>query len=91
MPPKPFQVVKATSLFLKYVANQIAIIQQNPLAIIVSFQAHGQLPAILDLKVNFIADGLILAGTGAGADQEVIGKARDLSKIEDHQVEGFLG
>src|SRR5688500_15170812 len=89
--PQPLQIVKCTSLFLENVTNQVTIIQKNPLAVIVAFKAHGQFAAILHLKVNLVADSLVLAGVGTGTDQEVIGKAGDLSEIKDNQIEGFLG
>ena len=67
-------------------ANQIAIILQNPLTIVISFKTDGNLAPRFHLKIDFVTDGLILTGIGSGADEEVIGKAGDLSKVEDDQI-----
>ena len=41
--------------------------------------------------MNLVTDGLILADVGAGTDDEVIGEAGNLAKIEDDDVECFFG
>ena len=40
--------------------------------------------------MNLVSYGLILADIGAGTDDEVIGEAGDLAKIEDDDVECFF-
>ena len=91
VPPQPLQIVVAARAVQENMANQIAIILQNPLAVVIPFQADGNFASIFHLGIDLVADGLVLAGIGTGANQEIIGKTGDFSKIENYQVQGFLG
>lgn len=86
MPPKPLQIIITTSFIEENVANQVAIVLKDPFAVIVPFQADREFAPTLHLEIDFIADGLILARVGTGTDEEVIGKAGNLSQIEDYQI-----
>jgi hypothetical protein len=41
--------------------------------------------------MNFIRYGLVLSGIRSGADDEVVGEAGDLSKVENYNVRSLLG
>jgi hypothetical protein len=68
------------------VHDKIAVILENPLGVLVAFNADGQLAAVFHLEVDLVTDCLVLASIGAGADQEVIGEGGDLSEVEDDNV-----
>ena len=72
--------------------QQVAVIGQHPLGLVVTLDADGQLAgALLQLKADFVADGLNLAGVGACGDDEEIGEGSDAGEVEDQDVGGFLG
>jgi hypothetical protein len=89
--PETLEIVKGPCGGQEDVNDEIAIILEDPLGVFVSLDADRHLAAVLHLQVNFIADGLVLAGIVAGADQKIICKTGDLSKIQDHNVLRLLG
>jgi hypothetical protein len=72
------------------VYQEVAVIAQDPFALVVTFDAVGPLPALAELHFNPISDGLILAGVGTRADDEKVGKRGDTGQIEDTDVGGLL-
>src|SRR3954453_473223 len=84
VPPKPLEILIAACAVQEHVDDQITVVLQNPFRIVIAFKAYRDVTPIFQLMVNLITDSLILAGVGAGADEEIIGKAGDLSQIEDH-------
>ena len=91
MPPQPLQIVITSRAVKKNVADQVAIILKNPLPVVIPFQADGEFASVLHLGIDLVANGLILAGVRAGTNQEIIGETGNFSKIENYQVQGFLG
>src|SRR5688572_24622405 len=47
VPPQPFQVVVGARPLQEDMADQVTIILQDPLAVVIAFQAHWQLAAVL--------------------------------------------
>lgn len=90
MPPETFQVVVGAGACQKNVDDEIAVVLENPLGVFVTFDADRELTLVLQLQVDFIADGLILPRAAAGTDQEVVGKGGDFLKIEDNDLLRFL-
>lgn len=68
-----------------------AVIHQHPFRIMVAFNAQGMLAKLLELHLDFIRDGLNLAGVGAAAYNEVIGERRNLAQVEGYYVARLLG
>jgi hypothetical protein len=73
------------------VDDEIAIILEDPLGVVVPLNADRHLAPVLQLEVNFVTDRLVLPGVVSRADEEVIGEAGDLAKIEDYDIVGLLG
>lgn len=71
--------------------DEVSIVHQNPFGCVIAFHTDRQLSSFLQLLSNFIGNGMALPCIGNGADQEVVGKGSDFSKIENPQVESFLG
>jgi len=71
--------------------NKVAVVAQDPLALIVSFDTIGQVTDLFQLEMDRIRDGLILAGIGAGADYKVIGKGGDTGQVENRNVFSLFG
>ena len=70
--------------------QEIAVIAQNPFAVGIAFYRNGELTALFHLKLDLITDGLILAGVGTAANDEVVGETCYISEVEDNDVVSFL-
>jgi hypothetical protein len=71
--------------------NQIvAVIEQNPLRVLIAFHAIGPLTQFSQLGFDFVRNRLNLPGVGSATDDEEIGKGSDFTKIEDDNVFGLL-
>jgi hypothetical protein len=91
MPPETLEVVVGTRVRLEYVHDEIAIVLENPLGVLVAFDADRHLAAVFQFEVDLVTDGLVLAAAGACANQKEIGERGDLSEIENDDVVGLLG
>lgn len=70
--------------------DQIPIIHQDPFGVVVAFDADGEFASRFYLKVDFVADSLILPYVVSGTNQEVIRETGDLFQIEDYEILCFL-
>ncbi len=86
MTPEALQIIVRAGAREEYVHDEIAVVLQDPLGVLVAFDADGHLALSLHLEIDFVTYGLVLACVGAGADQEVIGKGGNFPKIEDSNV-----
>lgn len=84
--PQAFQIVKLASFVREDVDQQIAVISQNPLGRLVAFHADGTVAVGLQLLLDGVTDRLDLADVRPRADQEVIGKRRDFTHVENPDV-----
>jgi hypothetical protein len=91
VPPQPFEIVVASGSVEENVDNEIAVIHQDPLGVVISFDTDGQVAALLEPEMDFIGDRLILADVGAGTDDEMVGEAGDITQIENNNVQSFFG
>ncbi len=88
--PKAFQVVVETGLFREDMDDEIAVINQYPLACLVAFGAHRKFTELFQLPTHFIRDGLALAQVCRGTDDEVIREGCDFPKVQDLDADGLL-
>lgn len=70
--------------------EEITVIEQNPLALVVAFDASGKVTKLLQLEADFVRDGLVLPRTCARADDEMVGEAGNASQIQNRDVSGFF-
>ena len=71
--------------------QQIAVIGEDPLRLVVAFDTDREFAGlVLELEIDFVADGLHLALVAAGADYEVIGERGDAGEIQDPNVGGLF-
>ena len=89
--PEAFQVVVGTGFLFEDVDYEVAVVYQHPFAAVVAFYADCQFACVLELDVDFVADGLILFGTGSRADDEIVAEAGYFAKVEHLDVGCFLG
>jgi hypothetical protein len=90
MPPKPLEIIKCPGTIQKDVYQVVAVVHQDPLAVVVTLYADRTLTLALQLQVNLVADGLILSWVGAGAENEVIGETGYFPEVEYLDVLSFL-
>jgi hypothetical protein len=90
VPPKAFEIIQSPGAIQEDVDQVIAVIHQDPLGVPVAFNTHGRVPKFFQIELNSVADRLVLASTGAGADDKEIGKTGYVAKIEDADVLGLL-
>jgi hypothetical protein len=68
------------------VNQKIAVVAQDPFALVIAFDRVRQFAALFQLQTNLIDNGLRLAGVCAGADYKIVGEAGDSRKIQDFDV-----
>ncbi len=66
--------------------QKIAVVAQNPLALLIALNAVRQLTVPFELDSDLVGDGLILAGVRTRADYEVVGERRDPGKVQNFDV-----
>lgn len=71
--------------------DEVSIVHQNPLGRVIPFHTDRQFSRLFQLLSNFIGNRMALPCIGDGTDQEKISERSDFSKIENPQVESFLG
>jgi hypothetical protein len=72
--------------------NQVvAVIDQHPLGVFVSFDAVRVLALLLEHRLDLIGDCLDLAGVGARTKYKMVGETGDVAQIEYDDVAGLLG
>lgn len=71
--------------------QKVAVIEQNPLTLFISFDAGREIAVFFQPQADLVGDGLILARTRAGADDEVIGETGDSGEIQNSKIGGLLG
>ena len=84
--PEPLQVIEATRLIIKDMHHEIAVINQNPFGVLITFHARRGITMTLQLLNHFVGDRLHLSPICAGTDDEEIGKAGDTRKIENDNI-----
>ena len=89
--PEAFEVVVGAGFFLEDVDNEVAVVYQHPFAAVVAFYADRRFASAFELDVDLVANGLVLFGTGASADDEIVAEAGNFAKIEHLDVDCFLG
>ena len=71
--------------------NQIvAVIEQHPLRVLITFHAVGPLTQLPELGFDLVGNRLNLPGIGAATYDKEIGKGSDFTKIENDNVFGLL-
>lgn len=70
--------------------QEVAEIAQNPLALVIAFDARRNFAVLLQLQADFVGDCLVLARTRARADDEIIGETGDSGEIQNSDVRGFF-
>ena len=71
--------------------QEIAVIGQNPLGLVVAFDAERQFAGLFQSQPHFVGDGLHVARVGARADHEVIGESGDAGQVQNADIGGFFG
>ncbi len=71
--------------------DEIAVIGQDPLGILIAFDAERQFPEFGKFLAHRVRDGLDLPLVGSGADDEVIGEGSYFLEIQDADIGSFLG
>lgn len=71
--------------------QEVAVIHEDPVGRFVTFGGDRFVAEFGELFADSVADGVVLAGVGAGTNEEIIRKARYAFEVEDFDVEGFLG
>lgn len=69
--------------------HKIAVVEQNPIRILVALNAHRAQALFLEVALHGICDGLYLATICTGADDEVVGEGADGANMEHFQIHGF--
>ena len=91
MAPEAFEVVVGAGLCLEDVDDEVAVVYKHPFAAVVALYADRRFAGAFELDVDFVANGLVLFGTGASADDEIVAEAGNFAKIEHLDVDCFLG
>ena len=71
--------------------DEIPVIAENPFTLIVAFEAVREVADLLQIPMNGVGNGLILAGIGTRTDHEVIGEGGDAREIEHQDVRCLSG
>ena len=91
VPPQALQIVERARTIEEDVHEEVTIVQEYPFPVVVALDVERQFsPLILHLEMNLVSNGLVLAGVGPGADQEVVCEAGDLAKVQNSDVLRFL-
>jgi len=77
--PEPLEIVVGTGFLEKDMDDEVAVVHQDPLGVLIPFHADRQIPAVLELEVNFVRNGLVLPDIRTGADDEIIGEGCDFA------------
>ena len=91
MAPQALQIIITSCFVQKHVNDKIAVIEQNPLSVVVSLNAYGKFTCVLDLQVDFVGNCLILTDVRARTDDEVVGETRDFTQVQNNNVLGLFG
>ena len=91
MPPQAFEIVEFAGVFRKDMDDEVAVIGQNPLGVVVAFDAVGAFAHLREFLADSIADCLDLPLIRAAADHEVISERGDFAEIKNADGGGFLG
>ena len=89
--PKLFQGVVRPRLGLEQMDDHVAVVQQNPAALFVSFDsqpavAHAVFQGVIDL----LAHGVELAAAGAGGQHEVVEDRGEFAHVEHDDVDAAI-
>ena len=71
--------------------DEVAVIGQDPLGILVAFDAERESSEFGKFLAHRVRDGLDLPLIGTGADEEVIGEGSYILKIQDADIGSLLG
>jgi hypothetical protein len=85
--PQAFEAVILASFRGEDVNQHVAVVGQDPLGLVVAFDACRQFASLLfELDRYFVTDGLDLSLIGARADDKEIGKRSNTSEVENLEV-----
>ena len=70
--------------------DHVAKIGKNPVAGLITLDTERPLAVLLHLKSDFVADGLVLFGAGAGADYKKVSETGDAGEVEHAYILCFL-
>jgi hypothetical protein len=71
------------------VDDEVGVIAQNPLTLLIAFDADSVFALFLQSLLDGICDGLRLPRIAGGANHEFVGKSGDLSQVKNSDVCGF--
>jgi hypothetical protein len=89
--PQAFQFVVGARFFRKHVDQIVAVVGENPLRIVETFDAHRVLATIGELLAYLFADRLDLAWVRTRTDHEEVGKRSNLAQVQYAYFNCFLG
>jgi hypothetical protein len=72
------------------VHQEIAVVAEDPLALLITLNAGRQLPVFLELYPDLVGNRLNLARVRARADDEVIGERGDPGEVQNSDIGGLL-
>src|SRR5437867_3820808 len=68
--PKAFEIVVGPRFFRKDIDHAIAVVHQNPLGVGITLHARRNVALLLQLLLDLVGDGLVLAGISAAANDQ---------------------
>ena len=66
--------------------QKIAVVAENPLALIVAFNAVGDFAALFQVEMYGVGDGLVLPGVGSAADDKVVSEGGNGGQVEHQNI-----
>jgi hypothetical protein len=90
MTPQAFEIVEFPRVFREDVDDEIPVVHKNPLGVVVAFDAVRPFAGFCQFVANGVADRLDLSRVGSAADNEEVGKRRNLAKVEDADRRGLF-
>ncbi len=85
--PKVFECVVLSHFLIEDMDNNRAVVEQDPAAFVVAFDAHSAIAEIVfQAMVNFFADGMKLPATVARRENEVIKNRGDTAHVEHDDI-----
>src|SRR5207253_11194068 len=88
--PQTLEVIEPAGLLVKHVHHKITVINQDPLSILIPFDACCRTAMMLKLLDYFIADSLRLTTVRSGSNQKEICETGDPAQIKHGRIDRFL-
>ncbi len=87
LPPKFLDGIVRAGLRLEHVDHHVAVVQEDPAAFLVAFDAHPPVTQLfLQYAIDLFADGVQLPPAAATDDDEEVEHAGQFPQVEDHDV-----